>query len=135
MLPDAVRLRRQLAGRLAETGDREGALDELRRVHDTLVALGAEPELERTRAMFKELDTRAPAGSKADGAGGLTGRELEVAALAAAGKSNKGIGKALGISPRTASTHLSRVFAKLEIASRSELHRALQEEGVVLPRA
>src|SRR5690606_33210192 len=34
MLPDAARLRRQLAGRLAETGDREGALLELRRVHE-----------------------------------------------------------------------------------------------------
>src|SRR5688572_17504635 len=34
MLPDAARLRRQLAGRLAETGDRAGALLELRRVHE-----------------------------------------------------------------------------------------------------
>jgi hypothetical protein len=34
MLPDAARLRRQLAGRLAETGDRDGALLELRKVHD-----------------------------------------------------------------------------------------------------
>jgi DNA-binding CsgD family transcriptional regulator len=130
MIPDAVRLRRQLAGRLAETGDREGALVELKRVHDTLVGLGAEPELERTRGMFRELDSRPPSMTRADGAGGLTGRELEVASLAAVGKSNKAIGKALGISPRTASTHLSRVFAKLEIGSRSELHRALQERGL-----
>jgi DNA-binding CsgD family transcriptional regulator len=133
MIPDALRLRRQLAGRMAETGDREGALDELKRVHDALVGLGAEPELERTRGMFRELEARPPAASRAEGAGGLTGRELEVAVLAGDGKSNKAIGKALGISPRTASTHLSRVFAKLEIGSRSELHRALQERGLTVP--
>jgi DNA-binding CsgD family transcriptional regulator len=133
MVPDALRLRRQLAGRLAETGDQEGALEELRRVHDALVGLGAEPELDRTRGMFRELDARPPVVNQAEGAGGLTGRELEVAALAADGKSNKAIGKALGISPRTASTHLSRVFAKLEIGSRSELHRALQERGLAAP--
>lgn len=59
-MPDATRLRRQLAGRLAETGDREGALRELRRVHAALLKLGAEKELERTRRQFEELGVTPP---------------------------------------------------------------------------
>jgi DNA-binding CsgD family transcriptional regulator len=36
-------------------------------------------------------------------------------------KSNKAISRALGISPRTVSTHLSNIFRKLEITTRGEL--------------
>ncbi|MDR0786492.1 MAG: LuxR C-terminal-related transcriptional regulator, partial [Gemmatimonadota bacterium] len=37
----------------------------------------------------------------------------------------KAIGRALDISPRTVGTHLSRIFAKLEIGSRMELIKAI----------
>lgn len=60
MIPDAARIRRQLAGRLAEIGDREGALTELRQVHDTFLHMGAKDELQKTRIQFKELDARPP---------------------------------------------------------------------------
>jgi DNA-binding CsgD family transcriptional regulator len=121
MIYDAARLRRQLAGRLADLGDREAAMEELRRVHDVFQRIGAEPELKKTRGMFGEMDARPPNISKGSGAEALSQRELEIARLVARRKSNKAIAKELGISPRTVSTHLSNTFQKLEIASRGEL--------------
>jgi DNA-binding CsgD family transcriptional regulator len=121
VIPDAARLRRQLAGRLAELGDREGALRELRHVHDTFVQLGAEPELLKARGQFRELGAKPPLRRVSEGAEGLTGRELEIARLAAARHSNKAIGRALDISPRTVSTHLSNIFRKLGVESRADL--------------
>ncbi|MBC8069179.1 MAG: response regulator transcription factor, partial [Deltaproteobacteria bacterium] len=50
-----------------------------------------------------------------------TGRELEIVRLVASRKSNKEIGTALGISPRTVSTHLSNIFEKMSVTSRAEL--------------
>jgi DNA-binding CsgD family transcriptional regulator len=126
-LPDATRLRRQLAGRLAETGDVEGALRELRHVHDMLVELGAGMELDRTRDQFRELGARPPAREPSHGAIGLTGRELEVAQLVAASRSNKAIAAALKISVRTVTTHVQNILRKLEIDSRYEVANVLRE--------
>ena len=57
---EAARLRRQLAGRLAEVGDREGALLELGRVHHVFEELGAKGELQKTVEMFREMDVTPP---------------------------------------------------------------------------
>ncbi|MGH7448940.1 MAG: helix-turn-helix transcriptional regulator, partial [Longimicrobiales bacterium] len=130
MMGDAARLRRQLAGRLAETGDRDGALLELRRVHDMFVRMGAENELIKARGMFREIGAKPPARVGAAGAEGLTGREIEIASMVAARKSNKAIGKALDISPRTVSTHLSNMFRKLDVSSRGELADYVRQHGV-----
>jgi DNA-binding CsgD family transcriptional regulator/tetratricopeptide (TPR) repeat protein len=118
---DAARTRRNLGWALALTGDREGAARELRHAHDELVRLGADPELARTRDVMRELGFRLPARAQSVGVGALTGREVDVARLAAEHKSNKEIATSLGISPRTVSTHLSNIFEKLEVASRGEL--------------
>ena len=120
-VPDAVRIRRQLAGRLAEIGDREGALRELRRVHEILLTLGAQDELRRARVQFHELEARPPVRPSGPGVEGLTGRELEIVRLIAVRRSNKAIAQALGISPRTVTTHLSNIYQKLAITSRGEL--------------
>jgi DNA-binding CsgD family transcriptional regulator len=131
MIYDAARLRRQLAGRLADLGDREGALEELRRVHDVFLRIGAKPELKKTRGMFGELDIRPPSISKGSGAEALSQRELEIARLVARRKSNKAIAKELGISPRTVSTHLSNTFQKLQIGSRGELADYAREHNLL----
>ncbi|HEX6309457.1 MAG TPA: AAA family ATPase [Longimicrobiales bacterium] len=130
MLPDAARLRRQLAGRLAETGDREGALQELRRVHEIFARLGAESELSKARGMFREIGAKPPARALAPGTELLTTREAEIARMVADRKSNKAIGRALDISPRTVSTHLSNIFRKLEVGSRGELADYVRRHGV-----
>jgi hypothetical protein len=57
---ESSRLRRQLAARLAEVGDREGALAELRRIHGTFERLGALRELEKTNTQLAELGAAPP---------------------------------------------------------------------------
>lgn len=55
-----ARLRRQLAGRLIELGDLDGATRELTRAHNTFSRLGAVPELEKTNLMFAEIGASPP---------------------------------------------------------------------------
>ncbi|NOX61875.1 MAG: response regulator transcription factor [Chloroflexi bacterium] len=50
----------------------------------------------------------------------LTERELEVLELAAQGFTNKAIGVQLGISDRTVQGHLSKIYGKLDVSSRTE---------------
>ena len=52
-------------------------------------------------------------------------QEAQIARLAGDGLSNPEIGGKLFISPRTVQYHLHKVFAKLNISSRSELAAAL----------
>jgi ATP/maltotriose-dependent transcriptional regulator MalT len=130
-VPDAARVRRQLARALAETGDRDGATRELRRAHEVFAHLGAQRELDATREQLRELGARPPTRSVTQGVAGLTGRELEIVRLVAARRSNKEIGAALGISARTASTHLSNIFSKLGVTSRGELADLAREAGLL----
>ncbi len=53
--------------------------------------------------------------------GGLTPRELEVAALVARGHTNRAIAAELGISPATAARHVSHVMGRLGAASRAQV--------------
>lgn len=131
MLPDAARLRRHMAARLVEIGDPAEALRELRRVHAVFLRLGAEFELGKTREQIRELGARLPVLAAGAGADGLTGRELAIARLVAQRKSNKSIGGALDISPRTVSTHLSSVFRKLGVSSRAELADHVRVHGLI----
>ena len=61
----------------------------------------------------------------------LSGREQEIAELVAQGLSNKEIGLVLGISHWTVSTHLRRVFAKLDICRRVDLCRLVTSWKVI----
>ena len=101
-------------------------------MHDVFQKIGAKPELKKTRGMFRELDTRPPSTSQGSGAEALSHRELEITRLVAQRKSNKAIAKALGISPRTVSTHLSNAFQKLEITSRGELADYARDHSLLL---
>jgi ATP/maltotriose-dependent transcriptional regulator MalT len=56
----------------------------------------------------------------------LTPQELQIARLAAEGLSNREIGTRLYLSHRTVGSHLYRVFPKLGITSRAQLHTALR---------
>ncbi len=130
LIPDAARLRRQLAGRLDEIGDEEGAVSELRRIHETFVRLGAEKELERTRGQLRAIGARPPTRSGVTGGAGLTAREVEISRLVAERKSNKAIARALDLSPRTVSTHLSNIYKKLDIGTRGELADYVRDQGL-----
>jgi DNA-binding NarL/FixJ family response regulator len=60
----------------------------------------------------------------------LTPRELDVLRLLAEGDSNKSIAAALGISERTARTHVSNILAKLGLSSRTQAALWAAREGV-----
>ena len=61
----------------------------------------------------------------------LTGRELEVLRLVAAGRSNREIAAELFISAKTASVHVSNILAKLDAASRTEAAAIAHREGLI----
>jgi DNA-binding CsgD family transcriptional regulator len=60
-----------------------------------------------------------------DGAGSLTPRQQEILALAASGRGNREIARALFLSIKTVETHLAAGYRKLGIRSRAELGAAL----------
>jgi DNA-binding CsgD family transcriptional regulator len=121
---------RQTEALLAQRGSRLQAEQVLRSAHLTAVTLGAGPlrrEIEllgqRGRLDLQEhTDTAAAAEAPPSPAAslGLTRREAEVLALVAAGRTNRQIGQALFITPKTASVHVSRILAKLGVAGRGE---------------
>ncbi len=51
---------------------------------------------------------------------GLTGQEMKVLERLGAGKSNKDIARALGLSPNTVKTHTANLYAKLSVGSRGQ---------------
>lgn len=51
----------------------------------------------------------------------LSPRELQIARLVADGSTNRAIASSLEISPWTVSTHMRRIFAKLDVTSRAEM--------------
>ena len=53
----------------------------------------------------------------------LTGREREVLALIAEGRSNQGIAQALVLSPKTVEAHVGRILAKLGLDDTPDYHR------------
>ena len=63
----------------------------------------------------------------------LTDREREVLVLVAQGETNKQIARQLGISERTARTHVSNILGKLGLASRTQAALYAVREGLVSP--
>ena len=114
---------------LVAAGDREGAVPLASAALETAERLGAAwlaGELEslaaRARLRLCEKDGATPA-AEDDGDEapfGLTPRERQVLALVAAGATNREIGRQLYMAEKTASVHVSRILAKLEVRSRTE---------------
>jgi len=61
----------------------------------------------------------------------LTDRELEILRSAARGLTNKQIGAAFTISDRTVQNHLANLYAKLEVASRTEAVTVALQRGLI----
>jgi ATP/maltotriose-dependent transcriptional regulator MalT len=139
ILFDSARLRRQLAGRLAQLGRTDEAVAELRRVHKVFKELGAEPEYRSARSMFDELDAARPTehGAASGGPESLSLRRFQVAELVARRMSNKEIAEALDIKVRTVTTHLSAIYQILEIGGSDASKRTrlgdMIREGRILP--
>ncbi|GAA2657464.1 response regulator transcription factor [Streptomyces vastus] len=63
----------------------------------------------------------------------LSERERQVLALVARGLNNTEIAEALGLSPLTAKTHVSRIMGKLGARDRAQLVMVAYESGLVIP--
>lgn len=61
----------------------------------------------------------------------LTGRELEVLKLIAAGKNNQEIADVLVISEKTVKTHITNILTKLHLADRTQAAVFAWQEGIV----
>lgn len=73
-----------------------------------------------TRHIINQLIAKTPRPEEAPALSPLSERELEVLKLAAKGVSNRDIAENLGLSDRTVQAHLSNIFKKLSVASRTE---------------
>lgn len=73
-----------------------------------------------TRRFINQLIAKTPRLEEAPALSPLSERELEVLKLAAKGVSNRDIAENLGLSNRTVQAHLSNIFKKLSVASRTE---------------
>jgi DNA-binding CsgD family transcriptional regulator len=106
--------------RQRRTAESRGPLRSARQGFDALAfpAL-ADKARQELRASGEASQRRAP-----EAWDQLTPQELQIARLAASGLSNRDIGQQLFISHRTVGYHLHRIFGKLQITSRSQLHTA-----------
>ncbi|MCV3209018.1 response regulator transcription factor [Mesorhizobium sp. YC-39] len=91
-------------------GDEDGAELEFEVARSVFTALGAAPDLARVNLLMR------PAASSSHG---LTRREIEVLGLVATGKTNRLIATELGLSEKTVDRHLSNIFDKLAVNSRT----------------
>jgi DNA-binding CsgD family transcriptional regulator len=105
---------------------RTEAREQLRTAHDMLEAMGMDAFADRAGRELRatgETARRRTAAAAADQE--LTAHEAQIARLARDGLSNPEVGARLFLSPRTVQYHLGNVFAKLGIASRSQLSHVL----------
>ncbi|HEX7040429.1 MAG TPA: helix-turn-helix transcriptional regulator, partial [Trueperaceae bacterium] len=99
--------------------DAEALFRRARELAGAMALTVPDPELrDRYLARVAEL---APLARRAAADDGLTGREGQVAALVAAGRTNKQVARELGISERTVEKHVSNVLGKLGLSSRAQL--------------
>jgi DNA-binding CsgD family transcriptional regulator len=108
---EVARVRALIGAAYGALGDDEGARMEIDAAVEVFEQLGARPDVERMMAL-QAPETAAPTG-------GLTGREVEVLRQIAAGKTNRAIAAELSISEKTVARHISNIFTKLDLSSRS----------------
>ena len=125
-------LSRLLAGRaLAQAGDRQGAVAELRRAAHDFRKSGAlrycgtaERELRKLgHRIQKRTRPGGPAGTALES---LTERELQLTMLVVDRKTNPEIADELFLSQKTVETHLRNIFRKVGVSTRVELARAVE---------
>ena len=106
---EGARVRLLTARALTAVGDQESARRELEAACATFRELSATPAAETAERLLR------PAGHPA----GLTDREVEVLRLVASGRSNMQIAGQLVLSEKTVARHLSNIFTKLDVGSRT----------------
>lgn len=118
------------AGRTAEARQAEAA------ARERIEAIAAMVPEGKLRACFLESAARQLPNVRRAAArqmpGGLTARELEVAALVGRGLSNRAIADHLVLGERTVETHVSNILAKLGFDSRAQIAAWATEQRIVM---
>jgi DNA-binding CsgD family transcriptional regulator len=105
-------------------GERRRAAEVLRVAAQRLEPLGARPWLDRVAREVSALGLQPRRGAARRGSD-LTPQEQAVAHLVARGLTNREVAAELVVSAKTVEHHLSRIYAKVGVRSRTELARAL----------
>jgi DNA-binding CsgD family transcriptional regulator len=120
---EAARARVLLGLACRELGDQDGATMELDAARWVFQQLGAMPDVVRVETLARDTATQT--------VGSLTGRELQVLRLVATGMGNRAIAAELFLSEKTVARHLSNIFTKLDVSSRSAATAYAYEHGLV----
>lgn len=118
---EALRCRVLVGRALGLLGHKESARHELEATHSALLEMGA---VRDAREVHELLGGQAPPA-------GLSAREVEVLRLVAAGMSNAEIAADLQLSPKTVARHLSNIFTKLDVGSRTQAAAFAHHAGLV----
>ena len=117
---DGARVRVLTARALTALGDTASAQRELEAARRVFGELGAAPAV-------AAVDRLLTPGSAPDG---LTTREVEVLRLVASGRSNAQIAAELVLSEKTVARHLSNIFTKIDVGSRTAAAAYAYERGL-----
>ena len=112
--------------RLRRAGRRSNARTQLRAALATFETVGADPWAERARRELRATGERI-ARRDPTTAEQLTPQELQIALLVARGATNREAAATVFLSPKTVEHHLSQIYRKLGLRSRSELARNLHD--------
>lgn len=107
---EAAETRALIGMAMHRLGDREGAELELRSAQQSFERLGAVADAQRIQGLLTAPNPTP---------GRLTDRECEVLRLVATGSTNRQIATALAVSEHTVARHLSNIFTKLDVTTRT----------------
>ena len=110
---------------------RREARDQLRTALEMFESVGFEAFAERTRVELRATGERVRKkvlGKPEE----LTPREAQIAALVSEGEGNRQIAAQLFVSPSTVEYHLSKIFRKLGVTSRTQLAHRVSNEGTTV---
>ena len=137
MVLDAARAALVSASALAAHGDRDQAAAQARAAQLVFESCGAGPFARQAASLRRRIAARGSRGGPALGnpAGrtvlsGLTRREQQVASLVSQGLTNRRIAQRLHVTDKTVEMHLSNIFAKLGVSTRTETAAAVIRGGL-----
>lgn len=128
------------AGRILAAADAYQAMTEPRPYRPALYAKAAADALHADVRAGRLADDAVEAvlaaagqrqGKRRSGPAGLTGREVEVLILIARGASNRQVAAVLGITAKTAGTHIERIYSKIGASTRSTATLFAMQHGLL----
>jgi DNA-binding CsgD family transcriptional regulator len=121
--------------RLRRDRRRADAREQLGEALDAFERLGAHPWADRARVELRATGGASAEGTEAEksavaaaGLEELTAHELQIARLVAYGMTNREVAAKLFLSPKTIEYHLSQIYRKLDLRSRTQLASLMASE-------